>query len=53
MPQLNTRVPPYKKRKDLEAEWDTFRKGLNLLLRPTELGRDEYTQGDNIMLIGS
>jgi len=53
MPQLNTNIPAYKRRKDLEAEWRTFRKGLNLLLRPTELGRDEYAQGDNIMLIGS
>ena len=53
MPQLNTNVPAYRKKADLQAEWQTFRKGLNLLLRPTELGRDEYAQGDNIMLIGS
>lgn len=51
--QLNTRPTAYRPRKDLAAEWDTFRKGLNLLLRPTELGRDEYAQGDNIMLVGS
>jgi len=50
---LNLTPPPYKRSKDLIAEWETFRKGLNLLLRPTELGRDEYAQGDNIMLIGS
>lgn len=53
MPQFNGNPPPYKPRKSLEAEWKTFRKGLNLLLRPTELTREEYTQGDNIMLIGS
>lgn len=45
--------PPFKKRPSLESEWNTFRKGLNLLLRPTELGRDELAQADNIMLVGS
>lgn len=53
MPSIDTRIPPFKKQRELQAEWETFRKGLNLLLRPTELGRDEYAQGDNIMLIGS
>ena len=52
MPVIDSRVPPFKKQRELSAEWETFRKGLNLLLRPTELGRDEYAQGDNIMLIG-
>lgn len=51
--ELSTRPINYKPRKDLQAEWNNFRKGLNLLLRPTELGRDEYAQGDNIMLVGS
>jgi len=53
MSQFSTRAPAYRPRKSLEAEWSTFRKGLNMLLRPTELQRDEYAQGDNIMLIGS
>lgn len=53
MPRFNTRTPAYKKRKDVTAEWKTFRKGLNLLLRPTELGRDELAQADNVMLTGS
>lgn len=53
MPAIDTNVPKFAKQRELQAEWETFRKGLNLLLRPTELGRDEYTQGDNIMLIGS
>ena len=43
----------YQPRKDLSSEWNSFRKGLNLLLRPTELSREEYAQGDNIMLVGS
>lgn len=53
MPQLNTRVPAYQKKKDIIVEWNNFKKGLNLLLRPTELGRDELAQADNIMLTGS
>lgn len=53
MPQIFTKAAQFKKTKNLHAEWDTFRKGLNLLLRPTELTREEYAQGDNIMLIGS
>src|SRR3990167_6180478 len=53
MPQFSDVTPTYKPRKSLEAEWKNFRKGLNLLLRPTELTREEYSQGDNIMLIGS
>ncbi len=53
MPIINQRVPEYKKRKDVTAEWKTFRKGLNLLLRPTELERDELAQADNVMLTGS
>src|SRR6185312_13978142 len=52
MPGYNSSPVQYKKRPDLNAEWDTFRKGLNLLLKPTELGRDELAQADNIMLIG-
>lgn len=51
--QIDTRPVNYRPRKDLNSEWETFRKGLNLLLRPTELSRDEYAQGDNIMLVGS
>jgi len=53
MPIIPTNVPKYKKRKDAEAEWKTCRKGLNLLLRPTELGKDELAEADNIMLVGS
>ena len=53
MPQLNKKIPAYRKKADIVAEWKTFRKGLNLLLRPTELGRDELAQADNVMLTGS
>lgn len=53
MPSFLTREPAYKKRPDVEANWETCRKGLNLLLRPTELGRDELAEAENIMLVGS
>jgi hypothetical protein len=53
MGQLDTRVPAYKKAKDVQVEWDTWRKGYNSLLRPTELKPEEYVTGDNIMLKGS
>lgn len=53
MPIIPTKEPVYKKRKESEAEWTTCRKGLNLLLRTTELKRDEMAKADNIMLVGS
>jgi len=53
MPSFQTREPPYKKGKDAEASWETCRRGLNLLLRTTELKRDELAKADNIMLVGS
>lgn len=53
MPSFLTHEPIYKKRPDVDAEWSTCRRGLNLLLRPTELGRDELAKSDNIMLVGS
>jgi len=53
MPQISKRSPAYKKRPDVTAEWKTFRKGLNLLLRPTELKNAELAQADNVILTGS
>jgi len=53
MPLQPARAVPYRKSRDGEAQWNTFRKGLNLILRPTELSREEYAQGDNILLKGS
>lgn len=46
-------VPNIKPPKSLNADWAQFKKGLNLLLRTTELGNDELAQADNIMLEGS
>lgn len=53
MPTFNSNPPSYSPRKRNIADWSTFRKGLNLLLRPTELRRDEMSQADNVMLTGS
>lgn len=43
----------YKPTRDIETNWDTFRRGLNLLLRETELNGSEMAQADNILLTGS
>ena len=53
MPYFDTKPPKYKKGKVAKAEWKTFRKGLNTLLRETEISRQELAQADNLMLIGS
>lgn len=52
MPNFDQKTPPYKKRKDIKANWPSFKKGLNLLLRASELDREELSQSDNIMLEG-
>jgi len=52
MPQFNDNVPAYKPPKDLTADWRTFNKGLNILLKETEIDKAELAQADNIMLIG-
>lgn len=52
MPILPTRVKPFKAQKDLKVTWDNFRKGLNTLLKETELDGSELAQADNLMLVG-
>lgn len=49
---FSTQPPKYKPRESIASEWKSFRKGLNLLLRPTELDNEEMYQSDNIILIG-
>lgn len=51
--QFNQRPERYQPRKSVNEEWTTFRKGLNLLLRPTELANEELAVADNILLTGS
>lgn len=52
MPLLTSRIPPFKPPKDVNFSWDTFRRGLNLLLRDNEIGADEMAQADNVVLKG-
>lgn len=52
MPQFNTRTPAYKQTKPIEVTWDTFRGGLNTLLRDQEIKDNELSQAFNLMLTG-
>jgi len=52
MPTFLNRVPDYKGARDVAFEWDTFRKGLNTLLRENEIGKDELAQANNLLLKG-
>lgn len=52
MPSIPKRKPKYQRRKDAVVEWKNYKKGLNLLLKPTELSNSEMSQADNIMLVG-
>ena len=53
MPLFNTKPPAFKKRKEIDVEYDNWRGGYDSLLRPTELKDDELATADNIMLKGS
>jgi len=44
---------PYKSPKEAIVTWNTWRKGLNSLLRENEIDASEVSQSDNIVLIGS
>ena len=50
--QLQTRIPPFRPARDIQISWDNFRKGLNTLLKENEVGDDELTQADNLILVG-
>ena len=50
--RVNTRFQKLKQAKDREINWDNFRRGLNTLLKETEVKDDELVQADNLMLIG-
>src|SRR5689334_12667972 len=52
MPTFARRTPPYRPTKDVVFVWDTFRKGLNTLLRENEISKEELSQAENIMLKG-
>lgn len=52
MPLTDLNLPPWKAAKSALANWDNFRKGLNTLLKPSEIGEDELSKADNVVLIG-
>lgn len=43
----------YRPSKENTVSWDSFRRGLNTILRETELTKDELSQADNLLLTGS
>lgn len=42
----------YKPTKRIDFQWNSFRRGLNLLLRENEIDKEELAQADNLLLIG-
>jgi len=52
MPIFGALPIKYKARRPIVEEWKSFRKGLNLLLRETELDNEELARATNIMLVG-
>lgn len=53
MPIQSLKPPKYNPPKESVVTWDTWRKGLNLLLRENELEGSEMTQSTNLILRGS
>lgn len=52
MPVFSRTLQNYRPAKDVAFSWDTFRKGLNTLLRENEINNDELAQADNLLLKG-
>lgn len=50
--QYDFKEAPYKPPKTLQLDWDSFRGGLNTLLRQTEIKDNELAQADNLKLVG-
>lgn len=53
MPLNSLKPAKFSPQKELITSWNTWRKGLNLLLRETEIGGDEVVQATNLLLTGS
>lgn len=53
MPIRSLKQPRFRPLKDVVVTWNTFRKGLNTLLRENEIDGAEMTQATNLVLIGS
>lgn len=52
MPQFSFRENQYKAPKTIELDWNSFRGGLNTLLRQTEIKDNELAQANNLKLVG-
>lgn len=52
MPNLNFKEIPYKTPKTLQLDWNSWKGGLNTLLRQTEIKDNELAQADNLKLVG-
>lgn len=52
MPDINLREIKYKPPKTLQLDWNSFKGGLNTLLRQTEIKDSELAQMDNLKLVG-
>lgn len=46
-------MPPFKAPKDITISWNTWRKGLNTLLRENEVDGAEMVTATNLLLVGS
>lgn len=53
MPLTTIRVPQFKPQKEAIVSWNTWRKGLNTLLRENEVDGAEMVSSTNLLLVGS
>jgi len=53
MPISALKTPTFRPPKDVIINWNTWRKGLNLLLRENEIDSAELVLGTNLLLTGS
>lgn len=53
MPLADLKTPAFKPLKPIVISWDTWRKGLNTLLRETEVDPQEVVDATNLILVGS
>jgi hypothetical protein len=53
MPITAVKTPKYKPPKEVTVSWETWRKGLNTLLRENEIDGAEIATSTNLMLVGS
>lgn len=53
MPLTQLRQPAFKPPREAISDWNTWKKGLNTLLRDTEIEKTECVSALNLMLVGS